>query len=84
MIPGTFRGSTFVLGSSAPAGSGFFHIVGYSLVLVGLPELLLLRAIREQAFFWAVLGAIVVFVGSFVWVHPVARGHNALRSTRTE
>jgi uncharacterized membrane protein len=81
LILGTFRASAFVLGSIALAGSGFLQIVGYVLVLVGLPELFLLRAIREQTVLWTILGAIVVFVGSFVWVHLVARGYRVLRPT---
>ena len=81
---GTSRASAFVLGSVVLGSSGILQVVGYALLMVGLPEVLLLRAIREQTALWTILGAIVVFVGSLVWVHLVARGLQAVRRTRAE
>jgi len=81
---GAFRASAFVLGSVVLATSNLLQVVGYALLIVGLPEVFLLRAIREQTVLWTILGAIVVFVGSLVWVHLVARGLQAVRRTRVE
>ena len=82
IILGATRASTFVLGSIVLGTSNLLQVLGYVLVLVGLPEILLIRSIRDEPVAWTIVGAMVVFTGSLLWVDLVSRAVRALRERR--
>jgi len=83
ILVGATRASSFVLGSIALGASNFLQVLGYVLALAGLPEILLIRGLRNEALPWTILGGVVVFAGSLLWVDLVSRTVGAM-GQRTE
>ena len=74
------RTAAFICGALALGASGLVQVWGYVLTLVGLPEILLLRSLVDNAWVWTIAGAVLVFAGSFLWVELVRRVVRGVRS----
>jgi len=66
------RACAFGIGAVATGSSGFVQMLGYVLVLLGLPDVLLIRSLRDQTTLWIVAGVALVFVGTLIWIRLVS------------
>src|SRR5215469_6518590 len=64
---GATRIGALWLGAATNSSPGWAQIPGYFLQLVGLPEIYLVRSMRNTPLKWATAASLLLLISSFVW-----------------
>ena len=83
-IAGVIRALVFCLGAYLLSQTADWRQpLGYGLALVGLPEVVMMRGLRDQPFVWAMVSSIMLVVSTVGWVAGFAWVISGSRRSKT-
>jgi hypothetical protein len=66
-------------GAAAFQSSGWAQVPGYFLQLIALPEIYLVRGLRDRPLKWVMAGSVLLAATSFLWAALLAWGADRIR-----